>query len=503
MDLHLRIRDASGLVVVDVNRISVTTPGGTVVPTPTGDGGWTAALPQPFVAPTHLRLEIDSGRFYPYVVTFVITRTSDGQLSIVCTGPSYGRLTLTPGVVDVAAVLSRLKRVDAPPDPSIIPQPFGPNWYHKQTGDEGSFFKGNEHPQIKLKEPLLGPSTAEGIARLTYDLQTPVRPSGRIYVFELKTATAPRLLFVWHPVQMHFPSARPGGSAGPISYHFYYHPTAKDPTAYPYGRNQAGVQPHVLVGYRHLMFETSATVQLYYARRRVVWVVPVASPAHQFGEAATTVGVRSILNEINLALHSANAAYEHYERQPVGRVAMSGFSAGALQLVAALSDRSSPLGQSFLQNNVKEIYCWDGATDPPNQVPAPFGAVVKNWWRDADQKVRVYTQDAEYAKHLAFLQKHAAPTVKGAGGSYVLNWAKDGKDFGTMVYLPDPFFRSAYLPHEDPVRVYQGKDRHPTDKGFPSYRDTHHWFFTVAMYHALSRSGFPTYVAMDSSTLTP
>ena len=257
-----------------------------------------------------------------------------------------------------------------------------------------------------LRDPVVGPVDAAGAGRLLYDLQIPVRPKGRIYVFEYKTATAPRLLFVWHPQPMDFAHPKPAGSELPIPFHFYYHPTAHDPTAYPYGKDREGGQPHVGLGYRHLLFETWGGVQHYYAGRRVVYVVPVGSPAHQFGEASGSLGIWTLLSELNLALHQVNGAtFADYQNQEVGRVAISGFSAGASAMLAALSNRSSALGQSFVDNRVRELYCWDGAIGGPgikNTVPQDFGSFARAWWKDPQQRIRVYTQNAQYDTALGF-----------------------------------------------------------------------------------------------------
>src|SRR5262249_34177491 len=154
------------------------------------------------------------------------------------------------------------------------------------------------------------------------------------------------------PVQMYFPRPRPAGDPGPIPYHVYYHPTSHDTVGYPYGKDKDGGQPYVMRGYRHLMSETFGSVQHYYAKRRVVYVVPVGSTPHQFGEAGTALGIWTLLCELTLALHVANrATYANFRAQPVGRVAVSGFSAGGVYMLSALTNRSSALGQSFVQNS--------------------------------------------------------------------------------------------------------------------------------------------------------
>lgn len=500
MEFRLHIQNALGLVVADRDqRITLRTPAAEAVAT-IANGMWTATLPVPFVPPTTLQIEIDNPRYFPFSTSFsVVDNPRTGVPNFDPLGPGLAHLVaLTPMLADGIAALSKLVQVDTKPDPLRIARPEGPNWFHTQLGDEGPFHKGDEKPLLMLKDPVVGIATAKGVQRLIYDLQIPVRPSGKIYVFEYKTMAAPKLLFVWHPVQMQFQGPKPA-AGGPltISYHFYYHPTAHDLTAYPYGKSRLGDQPHVGVGYRHLMFETWGSVQHYYAKRRLVYVVPVASKEAQFGEAGNSLGIWTLLCELNLALHQVNgASFGDYQAHSVGRVAVSGFSAGANLMIAALADRTSPLGQSFVQDHLKELYCWDGAISGrgvANTVPQSFGTFAQKWWSEPDQRIRVYTQNAAYDKALAFLGNYAQPDVAGATGAYMKAWAKDGKEFATLVHLPNGFFRQSYAAHEDPVRVYQGKDVHPTDDGFPSYVDTHHWFFTTCMYHALTKSGFPSF----------
>src|SRR5262249_47052539 len=153
-------------------------------------------------------------------------------------------------------------------------------------------------------------------------------------------------IMVWHTAHMDFSKPRTAGSGSSIPYHLYYHPTPRDTTPYPYGKNKEGDQPHVSLGYRHTMFETWASVQHYYAMKRVVYVVPVGSMDQSFGEANDSHGLYTLLREINLALHQiARAELGTYQLQTVGRVALSGFSAGASNMIKALNTQPSASAQ--------------------------------------------------------------------------------------------------------------------------------------------------------------
>jgi hypothetical protein len=502
MDIRLRILNALGLTVADRDqRVTVLTPAGESPAMVDSAGLWIATLPPALTLPTTLHVEIDNPRYFPYTTSFTVVNNSHtGVPDFTCGGPGLAHLVaVTPALTDGIAVVSKLLQVDTRPDPLRIARPEGPNWFHKQLADEGSFHKGDEKPLSKLKRPLVNGSSSKGVERLVYDMQTPVRPDGRVYVFEYKTTTAPKLLFVWHADKMSFSKPKPATPQFKIPYHFYFHPTAHAGAAYPYGKDAGGGQPHVGVGYRHLMFETWGSVQHYYSAKRVVYVVPVGSPQHQFGEAGHSLGIWTLLCETNLALHQVNgASYGDYQAQSVGQVAVSGFSAGANFMLHALSDRSSPLGRSFVQNHLKELYSWDGAIGGKgvaNTVPQSFGGFVRTWWRDPSQQFRVYTQNPAYDKALSFLSSYERPATSGPAGAFAKTWARDGKDFGTLVCLPNSFFRAkgSYAAHEDPLRVYRGHDIHPSDPGFPSYIDTHHWFPTVSMYHALNNAQFPSF----------
>ena len=267
-----------------------------------------------------------------------------------------GAAVVQPGqfFVDAFVVLRRTQQVDRSIEsPPLINHFERPDWFHTQLDDSGPFSKGFEFPLLKMKDPIVASASdpknpPTGARRLLYEIQTPVRPKGRIYVFEYKTDTAPKLLFVWHTAEMDFSKSAPGGKPGGIGYHFYYHPTPHATEAYPYGVNQDGVQTHVSLGYRHLLFESWGSVQHFYSGRRVVYVVPVRSVKDKFGEAGTAAGIDRILREVNLAIHTESSAdASDYLAQDVGRVAISGFSAGATFMLSALKRASDPIGGSF------------------------------------------------------------------------------------------------------------------------------------------------------------
>src|SRR5262249_30597065 len=164
-------------------------------------------------------------------------------------------VALTTDLIDAVAIISKVVQVDTKPDPLKIAAPQDGNWFHRQLGDKGSFFKNDEKPLLKIKDPVVGNQTAKGADRLVFDLQIPVRPQGRLYVFEYKRATTRQLIMVWHTAHMDFSKPRTAGSGSSIPYHLYYHPTPRDTTPYPYGKNKEGDEPHVSLGYRHTMFE--------------------------------------------------------------------------------------------------------------------------------------------------------------------------------------------------------------------------------------------------------
>jgi hypothetical protein len=497
VQVRLRVQNALDLTVADGDQNVIVRSSHGVFTAQPKDGVYFATLPADPSPGSVFTIDIANPRYHPFAASFDVVNTPLGlpAYKLRVGGGISHAVSLEPSGVDAIAILSKLLQVDGKPDPLKIANPQDGNWFHTQLTDEGSFFRGNEKPLLKLKDPVVGPEKTQGIERLVFDIQSPVRPQGRIYAFEYKTVTAPKLIMVWHPADMDFSKPKPAGSEFRVPYHFYFHPTAHDPTPYPFGKNAKGDQPHVGLAYRHTMFESWGSVQHYYSRKRLVYVVPVGNLRDQFGEAGSVVGIYALLREINLALHQINGAdLGAYQAQPVGRVAISGFSAGVYYMINALLDRSSATGQAFLQNHVGEIYNWDGAIGGKgikNTVPQDFGKLIKQWWRHKDQYVRVYTSNAQYDTELAFMAKDARPVVKGAAGSFSKSFVQDGTDFGTLVYLPDGFFRQKYKPHEDPMRVYKGIDKDPTDPGFPSYIDTHHWFFTVVMYHALSKSAFP------------
>lgn len=446
---------------------------------------------------------VSNGRFFDFEATFQVNKVNAPAPFFIWKKVSGGHAVaveldaLASPYTMVQVILSKVRRVDILGPNKQIAEPQMGSWYHKQTDDGGIFQKGTEMPLIKLKADVINKDrNSIGANRLEFEVISPVRPHGLSYVFEYKTTTAPKLVFVWHSQDLKFFEPSRGIDESKISYHLYFHPTPHDATHYPFGKNSVGRQPHVDLGYRHLMFESWGSVQHYYAKKKVVFVVPIGSVRDAFGECGSLAGIQTVLTELNAALQVQNVKDYGYVFD-VGRVAVSGFSAGANFMLNSLMDESSPRAKSFLTNNIKEVYSWDGATGSPNGVPLNFAKFVSRWIRrGGNQKFMVYTANPKYVEELRSTIRSDFTTISGAGGASVSRFSGGGKLLGEVILLPDSFFRKEYKKSKDghlendPLEIYRKRIDEQADPGFPSYTDTHHWFFKVSMLHALLNSGF-------------
>ncbi len=226
-ELRISVADAASIPVTDPAQTVTIQIGDTTIMSTFEAGRYRVQIPRGPLS--KVKFLVSNPRFFDFSATFEVSigrtglevwRRTEGGMAAAVTFD--GQV-----VVDAFVLLSRLRRVDDGSG-SKIKKEEGPNWFHIQLDDNGPFAKGFEFPLLKPKDPVVSPDkSATGPRRLIYDIQTPVRPVGRIYVFEYKTDTAPKLLFVWHSAAMDFAKPFPGGKTALIGYHFYFHPTPR------------------------------------------------------------------------------------------------------------------------------------------------------------------------------------------------------------------------------------------------------------------------------------
>jgi hypothetical protein len=290
--------------------------------------------------------------------------------------------------VEVFAVLGQLK--DATDDMEAKIKGFG--W------DPGL----NEQQMMTPGSPILTPGGGDGFDRLNFE-KSAVFPTGKLF-FVLRTVT-PQLLGVYRPSSMEtHPTVDP--QLEPMDYHLFFHPTItadfgpKYPSGYRYldlllrymvypwvKKDNAGIDPYHGKQMIH-QHETEGS-------GKMIFIFPVGSANGQLGNITSQTEMLHLLKEIGYFIQRMDDV--RYPLQPVGKVALSCFSAGIRHLRNVFASSKNDL---FHDVHLKEIYVFDGvfAPDPDDTLRHSFIRLLLNWWQSGkeDRTFRVYTQSLSY-----------------------------------------------------------------------------------------------------------
>ena len=257
--------------------------------------------------------------------------------------------------------------------------------------------------------PMLNPS-GTGWGRLHSHSQPGVTPVGKFRIAE--RTKAPRLIAIYDPTtKWHNVS---GSSTAPedvpIPYHLFFHPFINPPFSrtYPFHAH------YVDLFARYMLMPWSQGKAMVHQHevtgKKGVFIFPVGSPTEQMGTLNSQTNALNLFEETNFWIQRMDGV--SFPQQPVGKLAMSCFSAGVRFLAAAFLNGKTP---RFHDSLLREMYFFDpvfagtgGDTERQN-----FNRAMIKWHRSgADNRVfRVYTQSNDWFTDLIGDLPGASPTT--------------------------------------------------------------------------------------------
>jgi len=228
--------------------------------------------------------------------------------------------------------------------------------------------------------------------------------------------TAPKLIAIYRPLRFGtHPAVDPHNS--PLDYHLFFHPFIPgtfSPT-YPFDVD------YVDLIFRYLLAPLSTPAGLNPSGKQMVhqheavgqkaiFLFPVGSPKKQMGTLNTQANTLRLLQEVNYWIQRMDGV--PFPLQPVGKFAMSCFSAGVRFLNAVLNGKRLP---HFYDQILKEVYLFDPVFAPDirqsmttaeiaaakrvaRRETAAFNRGLLRWWRTGqdNRSFRIYTQSSSY-----------------------------------------------------------------------------------------------------------
>jgi hypothetical protein len=348
-------------------------------------------------------------------------------------------------------------------------------------------FRGNPRPIVAI-DPVTRPvldfngasvldPAGKGWFQFRHVAMPRVTPVGKmLYAERVET---PKLIGIWVPdgVAVTRQRSNVDPSKSPINFHVFYHPSPGVLSG-PYPFSFAYVD---LIS-RYLFYfpkkHKEMVNQQAAAGAKTVFVFPVGSPSGWYDKYGGQSSVLRLLQEVAFFLQRMHGI--PIPLQPVGKCAISGFSAGGAFVNQALT-----LENAFFDGNVlREIYAFDirGAT------PTGFAQTLRSWLqrnrgRDADpRKFRLYTTvDAWFAAHEG-IDPTAVP-ITGPAGSR----ERSGPNF-TAMFTPESAFWTALNPAVTGDGLPEGPSSYQVFN--PVFDDVHQLFPALFLEHALRNSQF-------------
>jgi hypothetical protein len=334
---------------------------------------------------------------------------------------------------------------------------------------EGMMHRGGNPVELWAPDhPILNRDvSATGWDRLKHTVTPNLTAPGRTYFVE-RTGGLPRVVAIWVPESLRFNARR-----GEVPYHLFYTPSIKEPA---WGDDElargtsgwfAKQQNYVHLAFRYLFWEKNLAHQHTHAGKHVPIVIPIGNYRGQLGTFAGRGNVYRLLREVNYFIQrTEGVSYAGWRGQDVGRVALSGFSAGVDWVKSTLDnpedgdDNARGIAKEFYDRKLREVYNFDGHPDAD-----AFMATVNAWWRgDEDRKFRIYSMKPEFASYARSIDASATPVrFKGA---QVDAWeAHDAAR--SLVVLPEPLL-ATILTRTNPHQWFPAYfARHASSRGFP------------------------------------
>lgn len=204
---------------------------------------------------------------------------------------------------------------------------------------------------------------------------------------ETAKSDPPGLFLIWIPNKLKFSE---------IDFHVFFHANVTSITPemkikYPLGKNEKSEQPYVNIGYQHLLWRSYGAYQHHLAKRSCVYVVPVSSLENNGFSGLTATKLLGWLQEIVAIIVQNHSPGPYLTYPPVGKVALSCFSAGCETVANLLKNvDGNQIGRDFLDQNVGELYFFDTPDKLTSNKVVP---AVRAWQQRQGPRriVRAYT----------------------------------------------------------------------------------------------------------------
>lgn len=334
---------------------------------------------------------------------------------------------------------------------------------------------------VDFDGPILTPIDNPGAPPAKSQLLT-ASPRGKLLFAE--RITPPRLIAIYDPIKKFpFLDNKNEGSPQqlPINYHLFFHPNIPGTFTDPYPNSFSYIdlfdrymlQPHKWDIGKAMVPQHTA------AGEKCVFIFPVGGKTEAFGDLNSQASALRLLAEVNYFIQRMDNV--PIPLQPIGNLALSGFSAGIRPVNSVLTQ-----GRVARFNDVilKDVYCFDGVFASRDKdgrefvdIPATlaFCSALRGWFRGGDQgrSLRVYSQNSIWLDQL----KDAAPgsTVRqGRDGAREADSARS-----TVLFTPSTFWDKA------PAVI---RDIAVSPNPSELYKSVHQFIPAFFMEHALKRS---------------
>lgn len=259
-------------------------------------------------------------------------------------------------------------------------------------------------------------ASGTGWNQFDHSMQSSVTPTGKMFYAE--RTTVPKLIAIYVPAGITVtPSPSVDPQTKPLNFHLFYHPHPGHlQGSYPFDWAFVDLICRYLFYCRFLHKEM--VNQQHAAGANPIMLFPVGDPSRWFDSLGSQAVILRLLFEVKYFVQ--RMAKIPYPLQPVGKCALSAFSAGGIYLHQAINNTNS----YFHHNVLTEVYGFD-----LRQVtPAAFASRLTAWF-GAGKAYRIYTTDAGWnAVHTV---DSGASQSSGPGGS--LEWSGASS---SVVYVP-------------------------------------------------------------------
>ena len=277
----------------------------------------------------------------------------------------------------------------------------------------------------RFATPMLNTS-GTGIAQFNIS-EKDITPAGNIFVAE--RLTTPKLISVYHPG---FNNPKKGQEKVPLNYHLFYHPPAPVDDPYPFGEGYIRIIAKYMVhdmmteplGFgKRLLYQNIADIP------KNLLVFPSGSKKEGFGDLTSQSSVLRLLQEANYWIQRMRGI--SFPLAPVGRSALSAFSAGAGEVFSVLGGKKNA---SFFDNLLRHVYLFDPVMDAE-----AMKGVLSPWFRKggAGRGFRLYTRDTKWFNAFSG-QVPGGKTTDGNHGAKETQGAT-----ATVLLVPTPFWRAS------------------------------------------------------------